>query len=259
MYIDTHCHLQFSHYDTDRSMVIGNAKKAGVKKFIVPGVDTQSNRGAISLSTLHPTEIFASIGFHPYEAQKITPESASLELESIITNHAVIAIGECGLDYHIYKNEKAISKKSFQKSLFHTQLQIASSHKLPVIIHARDAYEDIFDIFDQITTPPPGVIHCFSGGLEEYRFAQKRGLYIGIDGNVTYSKSLQHIISEIPLSQILLETDSPYLTPTPHRGKRNEPKYIPLVASTLAMLHQTTTEQVMATTTENAKHLFKIP
>ena len=122
----------------------------------------------------------------------------------------------------------------------------------------RDAYEDFFNTFDKITDKPTGVIHCFSGGLQEARMAKERKLFIGVDGNITYSKTLQRIVSDIPLSQILLETDAPYLTPIPHRGERNEPKYIPLTAACIAELLHTTPKAVMTQTTENAKQLFQM-
>lgn len=260
MYIDTHCHVQFSHFDTDRSMVIGNAKKANVKKIIVPGVDMHSNIDAVTLAKRHPNEIYAAIGFHPYEAQKIQPDIAYRELEMLLiaNRHEIVAIGECGLDYHIYKDEKAISKKNIQKALFSTQLNLSTTHNLPIIMHVRDAYEDFFDTFDAVPTKPTGVIHCFSGGLQEARMAKERNLYIGVDGNITYSKTLQRIVSEIPLSMMLLETDTPYLTPIPHRGERNEPKFIPLIASCIGELLHTTPEAVMIQTTENAKQLFQM-
>lgn len=260
MYIDTHCHLQFSHFDSDRQMVIGNAKKAGVKKFIVPGVDMRSNTDAIRLASIHPGIVYASIGFHPYEAQTIRPEVAYKELEALLTlsRNNIIAIGECGLDYHLYKNEDATSKKRIQKELFIEQLILASKNNLPAIIHVRDAYEDFFDTYDSMNEKPTGVIHCFSGGLQEARMAKERGLFIGIDGNVTYSKTLQRIVGEIPISMLLLETDAPYLTPKPHQGTRNEPKYIPRIASCIAMLTHKTPESIMTKTTENAKQLFKL-
>ena len=260
MYIDTHCHLQFSHFDSDRQMVIGNAKKAGVKKFIVPGVDMRSNTDAVRLASIHPSIVYASIGFHPYEAQTIRPEIAYKELEALLTlsRNSIVAIGECGLDYHLYKNEDATSKKRIQKELFAEQLLLASKNNLPAIIHVRDAYEDVFDVYNSINNPPTGVIHCFQGGLQEMRFAIERGLFMGIDGNVTYSKTIQRIVSEIPISLMLLETDTPYLAPSPHRGERNEPKYIPLIASCISELFHTTPEIVMTKTTENAKQLFKM-
>ncbi|MEK7587264.1 MAG: TatD family hydrolase, partial [Patescibacteria group bacterium] len=218
MYIDTHCHLNFPQYDMDRAMVIGNAKKAGVKQFINPGVDLYSSKQAIELARKHPGVIFAAVGIHPYEAQH-DPEV--MELERLLTG--VVAIGECGLDYHQYTGEKALGKKDKQKRLFANQLELALKHNFPVIFHCRDAFDDFFDVLNTLPTQPKGVIHCFSGGLQELRMAQKRNFFVGVDGNVTYSKQLELIVPHIPLSMLLLETDAPFLTPAPHRGTRNEP------------------------------------
>ena len=257
MYIDTHSHLQFSEFDEDRAMVIGNAKKAGVKQFIVPGVDAHSSSGAVHLATIHPNVIYASIGFHPYEAQ--TTDSVQF-LETMLSTQDkhIVAIGECGLDYHIYNKEDATSKKDHQKRLFAAHIALALKYDLPLIMHCRDAYEDFFDVIDSMPTLPRGVIHCFSGGLQELRFASDRNLYVGIDGNVTYSKQLGMIVPSIPLSMLLLETDAPYLTPVPHRGKRNEPKFIPLTANYVATLNGNSVQDVTTNTTKNAQTLFRL-
>jgi TatD DNase family protein len=257
MFIDTHCHLTFPEYDLDRAIVIGNAKKAGVKQFICPGVDTFSSKQVVLLSQKHPDVVFAAIGYHPYEAQH-TPRV--MELKQLLRTHKedVVAIGEIGLDYHQYKNEAAAGKKQNQKILFEEQLQMTLNYNLPVIMHCRDAFEDFFAVLDTLPALPRGVIHCFSGGLQEIRVARQRNLLIGLDGNITYSKQLQSIIPDIPLPMILLETDAPYLTPVPYRGKRNEPKYIPLVAAEIARLKKIDVHRVERETTENAKTFFRI-
>lgn len=255
MYIDTHCHLTFPEFDMDRAMVIGNAKKAGVKQFIVPGVDPLSNRLSLELSALHPDVIFSAIGFHPYEAQKL-PDIFPLKNQ---INRSVVAIGECGLDYHMYKDEKAESKKTNQIRLFEEQIELALELDLPLIMHCRDAFDDFFSVLDRQKTMPRGVIHCFSGGPQEIRAAATRGLYVGIDGNITYSKKLQLVATMIPLSMLLLETDSPYLTPEPHRGERNEPKYVPLIAKTIALQQKKPVIDIEKATTQNASNLFHLP
>ncbi|MCX6791785.1 MAG: TatD family hydrolase [Candidatus Gottesmanbacteria bacterium] len=257
MFIDTHCHLTFSEYDPDRAMVIGNAKKAGVKQFISPSVDPFSSRQSVILAEKNPRTVFAGIGYHPYEAQH-TPQVTDLEQLIQMHKDSIVAIGEIGLDYHQYKGEEAAGKKQNQKILFEEQLQLALKHNLPVIMHCRDAFEDFFAVLDILPTQPGGVIHCFSGGLQEIRLAKERKLLIGLDGNITYSKQLQAIIPDIPLSVILLETDAPYLTPVPHRGTRNEPKYIPLIAAEIARLLNINIHQVENQTTVNAKTLFRI-
>jgi TatD DNase family protein len=257
MFIDTHCHLTFSEYDPDRAMVLGNAKKAGVKQCICPGVDPFSSEQSVMLAEKNPSTVFAGIGYHPYEAQHNPPVA---KLEQLIKTHkdSIVAIGEIGLDYHQYKGETASGKKQNQKILFEEQLHLALTYNLPVIMHCREAFEDFFTVLDALPTQPEGVIHCFFGGLQEIRFAKSHNLYIGIDGNVTYSKQLQATVLHIPLSMLLLETDAPYLTPVPHRGKRNEPKYIPLVAAEIARLQKIDVNRVERETTENAKTFFRI-
>lgn len=254
MFIDTHCHLTFPEFDADRAMVIGNAKKAGVKKFVCPAVDPLSSKLVIDLAAKNRGTIFASIGYHPYEAQQNPPVTY---LERLMTDD-VVAIGEIGLDYHQYKGEEAAGKKQNQKILFEEQLRLALKHNLPAIMHCRDAFEDFFAVLDSLPSLPRGVIHCFSGGLQEIRFARERKLFIGTDGNITYSKQLQAVVPQIPLTMILLETDAPYLTPIPHRGERNEPKYIPLTAAKVAQLQHVGVNDVESQTTENAKTLFRL-
>lgn len=257
MYIDTHCHLNFPQFDADRAMIIGNAKKAGVKKFIVPGTNSASSLKAMQLAQKYPGIVYPAIGFHPYEAQH---EYDLKKLTGLLKDEpqVIVAIGEIGLDYHMYKGEQALGKKQNQKILFEEQLRLALTYDLPVIMHCRDAFEDFFTILDSLTQMPRGVLHCFSGGLQELRFAQERKFFVGVDGNVTYSKQLQTTLLHVPLSMLLLETDAPYLTPTPHRGKRNEPKYIPLIAIKVAELQNTSVQLVMEQTTVNALALFHL-
>lgn len=257
MYIDTHCQLNFPQFDNDRAMVIGNAKKAGVKQFINPGVDLYSSKQAIELAKKHPGVVFAAVGIHPYEAQHDPDINALYKLYNDYKNY-IVAVGECGLDYHQYTGEKALGKKDKQKRLLAEQAELAIKHNLPVIFHCRDGFDDFFDVLDTLPSQPKGVIHCFSGGLQEVRQAQKRDFFVGFDGNVTYSKHLQSIIPQIPISMILLETDAPYLTPVPHRGTRNEPKYIPLIAREIARLLGVSIKNVEESTTENSRKLFGI-
>lgn len=269
MYIDTHCHLNFPQYDTDRAMVVGNAKKAGVKQFICPSVDIYSSKQSVELAYKHPGVIFSAVGIHPYEAQHDPDVNALYKLYNDYKNY-IVAVGECGLDYHQYKGEQALGKKDKQKRLFAAQVELAIKYDLPVIFHCRDGtsnvpatfdrggFDDFFDVLDTLSSQPKGVIHCFSGGLQEVRQAQNRGFFVGLDGNLTYSKHLQAIIPQIPLSMILLETDAPYLTPVPHRGTRNEPKYIPLIAKEIARLHKVPVKKVEEATTANAHALFSI-
>lgn len=257
MYIDTHCHLNFKEYDFDRAMVIGNARKAGVKKFINPGVDLYFSAQAVELAKKHPRVVYAAVGFHPYEAQHHPDVAELAKLFKSNLSSPVVAIGECGLDYHQYKGEQANGKKDNQKRLFEEQLQLALKHNLPVILHCRDAFEDFFDVLDSLPSIPTGVMHCFAGGLMHLRQAKERGFYVGIDGNVTYSKQLELVVPHIPLAMLLLETDAPYLTPVPHRGERNEPKYLPLIAKKIAQLLGVDVDTVEEHTSANAQSLFQ--
>jgi TatD DNase family protein len=209
------------------------------------------------LAQKHPDTVFAGIGYHPYEAQH-NPDIKILHKLYDDYKKYIVAVGEIGLDYHQYKGETAAGKKQNQKILFEEQLQLALKNNLPVIMHCREAFEDFFAVLDSLPAKPRGVIHCFSGGLQEIRFAQSHNLYIGIDGNSTYSKQLQTTIPGIPLPMLLLETDAPYLTPVPHRGERNEPKYIPLIAQQIAALQKTDVSRVEQQTTQNAGALFAI-
>jgi TatD DNase family protein len=254
MFIDTHCHLNFKEFDEDRAMVIGNAKKAGVKKFIIPGTNPITSRSANMLASSDPAILFASVGCHPYDTRNVPSRK---EIERLISKRT-IAIGECGLDYHLYGDEPAVGRKEEQKQLFEMQLGIALEYHLPVIIHSRDAFDDIFSVLDSLPAMPKGVFHCFSGGLEHVRDIQRRGFFLGLDGNATYSKQLKLVIPFIPLSMILLETDAPYLVPVGHRGERSEPKYIPLIAETIAQLQNINIKEVEETTTASTKQLFHI-
>lgn len=251
--------MQFEHFQKDLTHVLDAAQNAGVTQCIVPGVDKLSSTLAIALSNQYPHTLFASVGFHPYEASHNPQLSVVTNLISTTHNQrSIVAIGECGLDYHLYKGEAALGKKQEQKILFEEQLRLALRADLPVIMHCRDAFEDFFAVLDSLPSMPRGVIHCFSGGLQEIRLAQERQLFVGIDGNLTYSKLLQQIVPRIPINMILLETDAPYLTPTPHRGTRNEPRHIPRIAQAVADLHHISLETVATTTTSNAQTLFRL-
>lgn len=273
MLIDTHCHLDFRDFEGDRKAVVGNARKAGVKKFIVPGVDIASSGNAVRLTADYPGIIYASVGIHPFETEhypdleisdRLIQKNIAEGSDRLSSKYSrkplplnpVVAVGECGLDYYRYKNENATGKKDRQKKLFEGQLKLALKYNLPVIIHCRDAFSDLFDVLDSLPTLPRGVIHCFSGGLQDLRLAIKHGLYVGIDGNITYARQLFRIVGQIPLESLLLETDAPYLTPIPRRGRRNEPKYLLFTVKKIAQLTELTVSVISAKTSANAFSLF---
>lgn len=261
MIIDTHCHLNLPDFNEDRGEVITNAKKAGITHIIVPGVDAVSSRNALMLAKQYKGYIYASIGIHPYDANKSIDIEEIVNLMDIHVNtdsQSIVAIGECGLDYHLYGNEKAEGKKTNQQLLFSQQCHLATTYNLPVIIHCRNAFSDLFKTLDSLPSFPRGVIHCFSGGALDMSMALERNLYLGIDGNCTYSKQIQSIIPYIPLENLLIETDAPYLTPSPHRGQRNEPKHVRLIAKTIAQLKGISIEEILEQTSVNAFKLFHL-
>ncbi len=258
MYIDTHCHLQLEQFQNDRNEVLTNAIAQNVRMCIVPGVNLLSSRLAIELADANRGTVFASVGFHPYEAA-YSPDIRDIErLLQGKNADGVVAIGECGLDYHLYKGEPALGKKQQQRALFAEHLHLAAKYNLPVIMHCRNAFDDFFSVLEEGPSVR-GVIHCFSGGLQEMREAKRHNLFLGIDGNITYSKQLAAIVASIPLSMIVLETDAPYLTPVPHRGTRNEPQYIPLIAAKIADVLGKQQTDIENTTTQSAQSLFGLP
>jgi TatD DNase family protein len=256
MLVDSHCHLNLPEFSEDRNDVIANAKKAGVKWFVVPGDDWKTSTVAIELAQARPECFRAAVGYHPYETQH---HPAIGTLDALAKQPGVVAIGEIGLDYHLYKGFPAEGKKDEQKTMFEGQLLTALHHNLPVIIHCRDAYMDVFDVLDSLPSMPRGVFHCFSGSVDDLEKVKARGMFVGFDGNITYSKSLKALLPAVPLSMMLLETDAPYLTPEPNRGKRNEPKYLTYTAKAAAELTGIPLPDIHAATTANAKLLFGLP
>lgn len=260
MFIDTHCHLNFHVFKDDVDEVIKRAKKAGVEKFIVPGTDLHSSKKAVELSHLYP-EVYAAVGIHPHHTVSLTSQTTSFyhqaltRLKDLAKDKKVVAIGEIGLDYHIYKGNEGISPKEKQRELFLEQLEIAHALSLPVIVHCREAFNDLFSALPEKNI---GVLHCFSGGLFHLKTALGLGLYIGFDGNVTYDLSLLDAVSRVPLDKLLLETDSPYLSPIPYRGERNEPKNIRYTAKFIAQINKKMGSLIEEKTYINSRELFRI-
>ena len=250
MFIDTHCHLEKEFYD-DIDEVISNNKKVGMSKMIVSGCTKDEINEVIEYSQKYE-EVFLTIGFHPEVANNVTELDLKWLENLIITNKKIVGIGEIGLDYHYDGYDKNIQIKVFEE-----QLKIAEKLKLPVVIHSRDATMDTINTLKKYSVK--GDIHCFSGSLETAKIYINMGFYLGIGGVVTFKNSkLGDVVSKIPLSSILLETDSPYLTPTPFRGELNSSKYIPLIAEKIAMNLNVSINTVYEQTTKNALELFNI-
>jgi len=285
MLIDTHCHIHFPAYEEDREEVLQRARLAGVKMLVI-GTCKKTSKEAILFAEQHQ-DIFATIGLHPQhtlgssytdpaEGDVVTgAEIFETEVfREMAKSSACVAVGECGLDYfRVPEGMSLETVKEIQFSSLRAQFELASELDLPVVIHCREAYEDQLalqqEFLDQQKLQRRGVVHCFAGNLAHARAFVAQGFFLGINGILTFPSRktdvlidgltpLQHIVREIPLEHLLLETDAPYLTPHPHRGKRNEPAHVVHVAQRIAELKGCTVEEVARTTTENAQKLFRI-
>lgn len=248
MFIDTHCHI-FSEYYDDIDKVISECRDNNIDKIIVNGSNIKSNIEVMELANKYDI-VYAAIGFHPTELDDFKEEYFRF-LEENINNSKVVAIGEIGLDYH-YDN----TDKEKQIMVFRRQLDIANKYNKPIIVHSRDSIQDTYNILKQYKVN--GSIHCFSGSVEMAREFIKLGYKLGIGGIITYknAKTIKEVVRDIDLSYILLETDSPYLTPSPYKGESNSPKYIPLIAEAIADIKDVSIVDISRVTTANAEAIF---
>ena len=255
MYIDTHSHLYNEAFAGEEDLAVKRAVEAGVTKMILPDIDSATRESMFDLAQRHPGHLFPCLGLHPTSIGNNWKE----ELDAVMThveNRKIWAIGEIGID--CYWSKEFLKE---QQEAFRMQLELASKLSLPVIIHSRESTEIIINILKECRhLALRGVMHAYSGSAETYRELQKTGdWYIGIGGVLTYKKaSIAETVKEIPLERIVLETDSPYLTPVPHRGKRNESAYIPHIAEFLADRKGVSIEEIASATTRNAEKLFGI-
>lgn len=247
MYIDTHCHLSMEDYD-DIDKVIEENKNALVEKIVVSGCSRESIEEVMDLKDKYDM-VYVTIGYHPEYADTVT-ESDLDYLKSLLGEKKVVGIGEIGLDYHYTKENK-----DKQIWLFEEQLKIASAFNLPVVIHSRDATMDTINTLKKYKVK--GIIHCFSGSLETANIYISMGFLLGIGGVVTFKNSkLKDVVKEVPLESIVLETDSPYLTPVPFRGKINSSKYLEFIANFIADIKNISLEELAEITSKNASSLF---
>ncbi|RBP39892.1 TatD family hydrolase [Garciella nitratireducens] len=255
MYFDSHAHLEDSQFDKDRQELITKAKKEGVEWIVDPGSDLPSSKAAVTLAQNHDF-IYAAVGIHPQEAWDITQDTYNA-LEQLTQNPKVVAIGEIGLDYHYQENPP----REVQIEVFEQQIQMASRLKLPIIVHNREAHGDTFEILKKnFNQNSGGVMHSYSGSVEMAKKFIELGLYLSISGPVTFKNAKKNVevVREIPLEYLLIETDSPYLTPVPFRGKKNHPSMVKYVAQKIADIKNISVEQVAKITKENAMKLFRI-
>lgn len=271
MLTDTHCHLDFNAFDEDRQVVLERAFEAGVRKLLVPALDLESSRSAIRLAE-SDDHLYAAVGFHPTDLETFSNETLE-EIKKLAGHPKVVAIGEIGLDYYWVKESE---KRSFQLEALRAQLSLAMALNKAVVVHMREendawfgqASVDLLVILSEWCerlraehhplAEKPGVLHSYNGNLETAQRAIAYNFCIGVTGPVTYKNAQEkrNIIAQLPLTQVLIETDAPFLTPVPHRGKRNEPAFVAHIADKIAEIHMTTREQIAEITATNAARLF---
>ncbi len=251
MLFDTHCHLDVTAFDGDRDEVYARARKAGVTRFLNPAFNLESSLRAISLADTH-TDVYAAVGIHPNDLGDFSTETLAV-LKELTAKPKVAAIGEIGLDY--YWNTFSHGQ---QQQAFRMQLELAAQQRLPVIIHCRDACPDTLNMLAEYAHGLKILLHSFAGNSRDMQRTLSMGCYFGIGGPITFKNAgaLRDNVSTLPLNRIVLETDSPYLAPHPHRGKRNEPGWLPLIAERVAALHGLELEQLAVITTATASAFF---
>ena len=252
--IDTHCHLTAEQFDEDRDAAIKRALDAGVSEMITIGDSIENIKAAIALANANDC-IYATSGLHPHNAEQFS-EAVLTQISQFADDPKVVAIGELGLDY-FYGAEK----KEIQSIAYRRQLELAAQKQMPVIIHSREAHDDIMEGLKEFPNPATGVVHCFTGTTEQAREILEMGYKIGIGGAVTFKKLefLREAVKEIPLSEIIVETDSPYMAPAPNRGKRNEPAFTVHTVRKIAEVKSVSENEVIEQTRQNAIQLFKLP
>lgn len=253
--IDTHTHLYAEEFDEDRKEAIQRALDKGISEFYLPAIDSESHEKMLNLETEYPGQIFSMMGLHPCY---VKPESWEKELEIVknyLDDRHFPAIGEIGIDLYWDKTTLDIQVKAFEQ-----QIDWAIEKDLPIVIHTRESFEETFEVLERKKHPKlRGIFHCFSGNLEQAQHAIDLNFILGIGGVVTFKNGkIDQFLSEVPLDKIVLETDSPYLAPVPHRGKRNESSYLDLVAGKLVDIYGIDFTEIDRITTENAKKLFVI-
>ncbi|MEZ5008392.1 MAG: TatD family hydrolase [Chitinophagales bacterium] len=261
MLIDTHSHLYLEHFKEDIDDVINRCKVNGVEKVILPNIDSKSLVSLEKLCSSYPDVCLPAIGLHPCSVQENWQEELVILKkhidEQLYLGNRIYGIGEIGLDYYW-----DTSFKEQQHAALRTQIKWAKALGLPIILHCRDSFDDLFDIVKELNDDNlSGIFHCFSGTLEEAnKIIELGNFYVGIGGVVTFKKSqdLRDVVQEIPLEYIVIETDSPYLTPSPYRGKRNESSYVLHVAETLATVKQVGLDEIGKVTSENARKVFQL-
>jgi len=252
--IDTHTHLYLKQFKEDIDLVINRSKEIGVKKFIFPAINSSYLNDMQNLKDKYPDNIYLMSGLHPTDVKDNYINELDFVVNSLET-HDYIAIGEIGID--LYWDKSFLNE---QQEAFEFQIRLAIKHDLPIVIHCRDAFDEIFEILDKENCDKlRGVFHCFTGTLEQAKRAIDLGFVLGIGGVVTFKNGgIDKFLNQIDLKYLVLETDSPYLAPVPHRGKRNESSYIMYVVEKLSEIYGLTKEEIAEITTKNAEKVFAL-
>lgn len=254
MLIDTHAHLDMRDYDKDRKEVIHRAVQGGVSQMITVGIDEGSSQDAVKLATQHGS-VYAAIGCHPHHAKDMLLPQIQ-KMATLASDPQVVAWGEIGLDFY-----RGYSSPEVQRPVFEFQVHLAHDLRLPIIVHDREAHEEVYETLKKMGRGAlKGVIHCFSGDVTLALAFVELGYFISIPGTVTYPKAslVRDVATDLPLDRLLIETDAPFLSPAPFRGKRNEPLYVQQTAREIARLRNIPFEEVGRVTTDNARSLFGI-
>ena len=254
MLIDTHTHLYVNEFDTDRTEVINRAMEAGVLQFVLPAIDSETTEAMHALKRDYPEKIHLMMGLHPTHVG----DNAADELSHVyaqLQQHQFVAVGEIGMDLYWDKTYQKAQQEAFAQ-----QIAWALEFDLPIVIHCREAFDEIFEVLEGVNnTKLRGVFHCFTGNALQAQRAIELNMFIGVGGVVTFKNSgLAETLIHIPLEFVVLETDAPYLAPTPYRGKRNESSYLPLIAAKVAVTYGFSEQEIAQKTTQNAKKLFCI-
>ena len=251
---DTHTHLYSEAFDEDRDQMMQRALDAGISRFFVPAIDSTYTEGMLALEKDYPNNVFLMTGLHPTHVK----DNYNEELEHVVDmldKHKFYAVGEIGIDLYWDKSTLPIQQVAFRQ-----QIKLAKQHELPIVIHCRDAFDEVFEILEEEKADNLyGIFHCFTGSLEQAKQAISYNMKLGIGGVATFKNGkIDQFLNQIDLKHIVLETDAPYLAPTPYRGKRNESSYITKVLEKLSDIYQVSEEKIAEITTENSKDVFGI-
>lgn len=254
IFIDTHTHIYLDEFDQDRHQIVEKAIQSGVKYMMLPNIDRSSVQPMLAMVNDFPDHCFPMMGLHPTSVKENYQEELR-EVETSLGEHKFYGIGECGMDFYW---DKTFVRE--QERAFRHQIELALAHKLPLVVHIRDSFNEVIRILKDVNNPDlKGIFHCFSGSIEQARQAIGLGFSLGLGGVITFKNNkMQETLKHVDLKHLVLETDAPFLAPVPYRGKRNEPSYVPLIAAKVAEIKEIDIAEVARETTRNAMQLFQI-